>query len=95
MHRLVRPVLLGPVEQLRRRVPQLPGPLRAQAQVTQAEQVIRGGAVQYPHREAAIPVGRAVNPVSGTNGESTGVRPDVPCPAADALDRALEPAARA
>ncbi|MFI7322188.1 S41 family peptidase [Streptomyces venezuelae] len=42
----------------------------------------------HPHLEATIPVGRAVNPVSGTNWEGTGVRPDVPCAAEDALDRA-------
>ncbi|MFD0078156.1 S41 family peptidase [Streptomyces sp. NPDC127166] len=42
----------------------------------------------HPHLEATIPVGRAVNPVSGTNWEGTGVRPDIPCAAADALDRA-------
>ena len=41
-----------------------------------------------------VPSGRAVNPVTGTNWEGTGVRPDVPVPAADALNtahlRALE-----
>ncbi|MEU1151193.1 S41 family peptidase [Streptomyces sp. NPDC005863] len=54
----------------------------------------RGGAhpcdgwTVHPHLEATIPMGKAVNPVSGTNWEGTGVRPDVPCDAADALDRA-------
>ncbi|MYS22374.1 peptidase S41 [Streptomyces sp. SID4948] len=48
----------------------------------------REGWTVHPHLEATIPVGRAVNPVSGTNWEGTGVRPDVPCEAADALDRA-------
>ncbi|MDH6576921.1 S41 family peptidase [Kitasatospora sp. MAP5-34] len=42
----------------------------------------------HSHLEAHIPVGRAVNPVSGTNWEGTGVQPDVPCAAADALDHA-------
>jgi hypothetical protein len=41
-----------------------------------------------------VPSGRAVNPVTGTNWEGIGVRPDVPVPAADALRtahlRALE-----
>ena len=41
-----------------------------------------------------VPSGRAVNPVTGTNWEGTGVRPDLPVPAADALRashlRALE-----
>ncbi|MFF8380661.1 S41 family peptidase [Streptomyces sp. NPDC015661] len=54
----------------------------------------RGGAhpcngwTVHPHLEATIPVGRAVNPVSGTNWEGTGVQPDIPCAAADSLDRA-------
>ncbi|MET9723717.1 S41 family peptidase [Streptomyces zaomyceticus] len=54
----------------------------------------RGGAhpcngwTVHPHLEATIPVGRAINPVSGTNWEGVGVQPDIPCPAADALDRA-------
>lgn len=56
----------------------------------------RGGAhpcqgwTVHPHLEATVPVGRAVNPVSGTNWEGTGVAPDVPCAAADALERAHE-----
>ncbi|MEP0546125.1 MAG: S41 family peptidase [Rhodothermales bacterium] len=37
-----------------------------------------------------VPVGRAVNPISGTNWEGVGVAPDVEVPAEDALDRALE-----
>ncbi|MEU8793172.1 S41 family peptidase [Streptomyces sp. NPDC048643] len=48
----------------------------------------REGWTVHPHLEATIPVGRSVNPVSGTNWEGTGVVPDVVCPAADALDRA-------
>ena len=54
----------------------------------------RGGAhpckgwTVHPHLEATIPTGRAINPVSGTNWEGAGVQPDVPCAAADALDRA-------
>ncbi|MEV4943420.1 S41 family peptidase [Streptomyces zaomyceticus] len=54
----------------------------------------RGGAhpcngwTVHPHLEATIPVGRAINPVTGTNWEGTGVQPDIPCPANDALDRA-------
>ncbi|WP_344406282.1 S41 family peptidase [Streptomyces longisporus] len=49
----------------------------------------REGWTVHPNLEATIPVARAVNPVSGTNWEGTGVLPDVPCPAPDALDRAL------
>ncbi|MFI6937827.1 S41 family peptidase [Streptomyces sp. NPDC050418] len=48
----------------------------------------RDGWTVHPHLEASIPVGRAINPVSGTNWEGTGVQPDVSCPAAEALDRA-------
>lgn len=35
-----------------------------------------------------IPFGRAVNPITGTNWEGTGVAPDLACPAADALKTA-------
>ncbi|MER7579626.1 S41 family peptidase [Kitasatospora sp. NPDC097691] len=49
----------------------------------------REGWTVHPHLELAVPVARAVNAVSGTNWEGTGVRPDVPCDAGDALDRAL------
>ena len=54
----------------------------------------RGGAhpcqgwTVHPHLEATVPVGRAINPVSSTNWEGTGVQPDVPCAAADSLARA-------
>ncbi|MEW1928222.1 S41 family peptidase [Streptomyces sp. NPDC088360] len=54
----------------------------------------RGGAhpckgwTVHPHLEATIPIGRAINPVSSTNWEGTGVQPDVACAAADSLDRA-------
>ncbi|MFM9702688.1 S41 family peptidase [Streptomyces galilaeus] len=54
----------------------------------------RGGAhpcqgwTLHPHLEVTVPVGRAINPVSGTNWEGTGVRPDIPCAAADSLDHA-------
>ena len=35
-----------------------------------------------------VPSGRAINPVTGTNWEGVGVRPDVPVPAEDALREA-------
>jgi len=38
--------------------------------------------------EFAVPNGRAVNPVTGTNWEGKGVAPDVACPADQALDKA-------
>ncbi|MFJ4090898.1 S41 family peptidase [Kitasatospora sp. NPDC089913] len=48
----------------------------------------RNGWTVHPNLELSVPIARAVNPVSGTNWEGTGVRPDVPCDAAQALDRA-------
>jgi C-terminal processing protease CtpA/Prc len=36
-----------------------------------------------------IPSGRAINPITGTNWEGTGVTPDVAVPAGDALETAL------
>ena len=50
----------------------------------------RQGWTLHPHLEASIPTGRAINPISGTNWEGIGVQPDVPCAAADSLDRARE-----
>jgi C-terminal processing protease CtpA/Prc len=41
-----------------------------------------------PHLQAAVPSGRAINPVTGTNWEGTGVVPDIEVPAAEAFDRA-------
>lgn len=40
----------------------------------------------------SIPFGRAINPISGTNWEGTGVIPDIPCPQAAALDVAHQEA---
>ena len=54
----------------------------------------RGGAhprEQYrvdTHLDVTISFARSINLVSGTNWEGTGVRPDVPAPAADAFERA-------
>jgi hypothetical protein len=45
----------------------------------------RRGFKLHPHLEATLPVARAVNPISGTNWEGTGVTPDVEVPAADAF----------
>jgi C-terminal processing protease CtpA/Prc len=42
----------------------------------------------HSHFEAFIPIGRAINPVTGTNWEGTGVLPDVAVPAEQALDTA-------
>lgn len=48
----------------------------------------RRGFTVHPHLEATIPTARAINPVSGTNWELVGVRPDIAVPADEALDRA-------
>ncbi|WP_309117170.1 S41 family peptidase [Saccharothrix sp.] len=48
----------------------------------------RRGFTVHPHLEATIPTARAINPVSGTNWELIGVRPDIAVPADEALDRA-------
>ena len=42
----------------------------------------------HPHFEVFIPIGRAINPVTGGNWERTGVVPDVPVPAEKALNTA-------
>jgi len=44
--------------------------------------------------EVSLSVGRTVNPVSGTNWEGVGVKPDVPVPASVALEAALARARR-
>ncbi|MFE1080280.1 S41 family peptidase [Nocardiopsis alba] len=43
----------------------------------------------HPHLEVAVPTGRPVHPITGTNWEGSGVVPDLPCAAEDALDVAL------
>jgi C-terminal processing protease CtpA/Prc len=48
-----------------------------------------GGVVRLnDHFAAFIPIGRAINPITKTNWEGTGVKPDVDCPSSDALVRA-------
>jgi hypothetical protein len=42
-----------------------------------------------------VPTGRAINPITGTNWEGTGVEPDVPVDEADALRTAHLAALRA
>jgi len=65
--------------------------LQAQKRATLVGEVTGGGAnpgsvVPLAHGFLAfIPTGRAINPVTGTNWEHVGVKPDVAAPAADAL----------
>jgi C-terminal processing protease CtpA/Prc len=54
-----------------------------------------GGFAIAPHVGAHIPVGRAINPISGTNWEGTGVAPDIAVPQAEALRTAQTLALRA
>jgi hypothetical protein len=42
----------------------------------------------HPHFEAFIPIGRSINPLTGTDWEGCGVAPDIPVPAEQALERA-------
>ncbi|HET7231376.1 MAG TPA: S41 family peptidase [Longimicrobium sp.] len=70
---------------------ELPYDLQALRRATVVGEATGGGA--HPvgprrateHFAAMVPFARAVNPVTGTNWEGTGVLPDVPTPAADAL----------
>jgi len=43
-----------------------------------------------PHLQATIPIARSVSPVSGGNWEGTGVLPDIPVAAGEALDAACQ-----
>jgi C-terminal processing protease CtpA/Prc len=47
-----------------------------------------------PHFHATMPLGRAVNPISNTNWEGTGVEPDIAVPEAEAYDVAYRMALR-
>ncbi|PZG09272.1 S41 family peptidase [Nonomuraea aridisoli] len=47
-----------------------------------------------PHLKSAIPTGRAINPVTGTNWEGVGVAPDIEMPADKAFDHAYTLALR-
>ena len=49
----------------------------------------RAGVAVHPELELAVPVARALSPRDGSSWEGVGVRPDVECPADEALDRAL------
>ncbi len=42
----------------------------------------------HPHFEMFVPMGMAINPVTGGNWEGVGVMPDVEVPAGEALDMA-------
>jgi hypothetical protein len=44
----------------------------------------------HPHFAVDLPEGKSINPVTGTNWQGVGVKPDVAVPAAQALETALE-----
>ncbi len=44
----------------------------------------------HPHFAVDLPEGRSINPITGSNWQDVGVKPDVPVPAEQALDKALE-----
>lgn len=78
--------------------------LKTQGRGTIVGEVTRGGAnpgdlIPIDETfEIFIPIGRAINPITGSNWEGTGVQPDVEVPAKEALKEALElarPAAEA
>lgn len=55
-----------------------------------------GGVTRIGDRFAIfIPTGRAINPITKTNWEGVGVKPEIDVPAAEAYDKALELAAKA
>ncbi len=77
--------------------------LKARERATIVGETTRGGAHPVTHRtfqlegfsiDASIPFGRAVNPITGTNWEGTGVEPDIQVSAGDALDEAIQEASR-
>jgi hypothetical protein len=69
--------------------------LQALKRATVIGEVTGGGAHPFayrrvhPHFALDLPEGRSVNPVTGTNWQDVGVRPDVPVAADQALDKAL------
>lgn len=69
--------------------------LQAQGRATLVGEQTDGGAYLaslyclHPHVEASIPVGRAVNPVTGSNWQGVGVTPDAAVPIDSALEEAL------
>jgi len=75
--------------------------LQALKRATIVGEVSAGGAnpasswVVYRDLRISIPIGKAINPVTGTNWEGIGVKPDVEVAADSALTAALELAAKA
>jgi len=70
--------------------------LQALGRATIVGEVTGGGAHPFeyrrihPHFAVDLPEGKSINPITGTNWEGVGVKPDVAVPAAEALAKALE-----
>lgn len=70
--------------------------LQALKRATIVGEVSGGGANPFeyrrvhPHFAVNLPEMRSINPITGTNWQGVGVRPDVPVAAADALGKALQ-----
>jgi hypothetical protein len=68
--------------------------LKTRQRATLIGEATRGGAHPgttyrlHPHFEVFIPNGRAINPITGTNWEGSGVTPDIPIPQEQALKAA-------
>ena len=70
--------------------------LQALKRATIVGEVTGGGAHPFeyrrvhPHFAVDLPEGRSINPITKTNWQDVGVQPDIPVPAEQALDKALE-----
>ena len=70
--------------------------LQALKRATIVGEVTGGGAHPFeyrrvhPHFAVDLPEGRSINPITGSNWQDVGVKPDVPVPVDQALDKALE-----
>lgn len=70
--------------------------LQALGRATVVGEVTGGGAHPFeyrrvhPHFAVDLPEAKSINPITGTNWERVGVKPDVAVPADQALDKALE-----
>lgn len=68
---------------------QLLGRGRVVGETTRGGANPREGVTVHPELELAVPVARALHPRTGESWEGVGVAPDVECPAAEALERAV------
>lgn len=70
--------------------------LQALGRATVVGEVTGGGAHPFEYRRVHkhfaldLPEGRSINPITGTNWQDVGVQPDIPVPAEDALQTALD-----